>query len=311
MGDQINTVRGPISKGDIGLADAHGHLWISSLPSQANTSAPVLDDLDSIQGELAEFYQAGGRTVVDCQPGSCGRDANQLVNLSLSTNVNVIACTGFHLKRYYPEGHWLWSTDEQTAQAYFEGEIVRGVAESDRRAQHIHAGVLKIALTDMPDLHTIKLMRAAARTSRETGISILVHTERGAWAEELPRFFEKDNIDPARLIISHLDKRPDFQLHSELARSGALLVYDTFLRTKYWPEQNVWPLIEKMVAAGLEGHLALGLDAAERNLWRFAGGQGITYLPEQIVPRLSQMGLSHQQVRQLTGENLARALSAQ
>ncbi len=310
MRDQLATVRGPVSREAIGLADAHGHLWISRVPGQADLAAPVLDDYDAIQTELAEFYQSGGRTVVDCQPGSCGRDANQLVRLSLATNVHIIACTGFHLKRYYPDGHWLWSADEQAAQASFQDEIVRGMAETLPSGQPIRAGLIKVAVTDAPDPQTLQLMRGAAGASRETGASILIHTERGAWAEELPAFFDRQGIAPDKLIICHIDKRPDPQLHFELARSGALLVYDTFLRQKYRPEENVWPLIEKMVAAGLEKQLALGLDAANRNEWRFAGGQGIAYLPRQIVLRLFKMGLSTRQVRRLTGENLAHALLA-
>ncbi len=310
MEGRIWTVRGPIFRAQMGLTDAHGHLWIRKVAGSPDPSAPVLDDYEAIQKELVEFYLAGGRTVIDCQPGDCGRDVNRLVQLSISTDVHVVACTGFHLERYYPVGHWLWSATEQAAQAFFYGELSGGVRESLHGEQPVRAGVIKIAIAKAPAAPTIRLMCAAASASREAVVAILVHTERGAWVEHLPTFFSDRGVSPAKLILCHVDKRPDFQLHCELARAGALLVYDTFLRDKYQPDKNVWPLIEKMVAAGLEEHVALGLDAADRSLWRFAAGPGIAYLPNTIVQRLFQMGLTSRQIRRLTDENLAQALSS-
>ncbi len=309
MGDRIWTVRGYVSRNQIGLADAHGHLWVEKVAGRSDPAAPILDDPESIEKELAGFHSAGGQTVVDCQPGDCGRNANRLLQLSIRTGVKVIACTGFHLERYYAGGHWLWSATEQAAHVFFHGELIGGVRESVPGEPPIRAGVIKVAITQTPDAQTIRLMHAAASASCVTGAAILVHTEQGAGAEHLPTFFADVGVSPAKLMLCHMDKRPDFELHSELARSGVLLVYDTFLRDKYLPETNVWPLIERMAAANLEEHVALALDAADRRLWRFGGGGGIAYLPERLVPRLFEMGLIRRQVRRLTGENLSRVLS--
>jgi phosphotriesterase-related protein len=90
-----------------------------------------------------------------------------------------------------------------------------------------------------------------------------------------------------------VDKRPDPGLHRELAQAGALLGYDTFVRSKYKPEQNVWPLLFDLVDDNLADHIAIGLDLAQSSMWRHYDGEpGLVALPDQILPRLYHHGLS-------------------
>ncbi|MFH1185812.1 MAG: hypothetical protein V1755_12370, partial [Chloroflexota bacterium] len=77
----VMTVQGPAAYETLGITDAHNHVWISPVPG-ANPSGPVLDQFDAIQRELVEYREAGGKTLLDCQPGGCGRDANKLLALS-------------------------------------------------------------------------------------------------------------------------------------------------------------------------------------------------------------------------------------
>jgi predicted metal-dependent phosphotriesterase family hydrolase len=98
-------------------------------------------------------------------------------------------------------------------------------------------------------------------------------------------------------------------LHRELARAGALLGYDTFVRPKYDPDRGVWPLIKALVADGLGDHIAVGLDLAIASNWRRYGGQpGMLALAEQILPRLRAEEMSEPVIRQVTGENIAQRL---
>ena len=59
--------------------------------------------------------------MLDCQPPGCGRDANMLVQLSRESGVNIIACTGFHRKKYYPQDYELFAWKaEQVAEFFIE-----------------------------------------------------------------------------------------------------------------------------------------------------------------------------------------------
>ncbi len=83
----VNTVLGPLSHLVFGITDAHNHVWIDPIDGAAKGS-PVLNDQEMITRELGEYIKAGGKTILDCQPGGCGRDANLLMDLSITSGVN-------------------------------------------------------------------------------------------------------------------------------------------------------------------------------------------------------------------------------
>jgi phosphotriesterase-related protein len=308
---RMMTVNGPLALDEAGVTDAHSHAWIAPVAG-AEPGSPVLFDQTAITAELIDFRQAGGGTLIDCQPGGCGRDGRMLVELSRASGVHIVACTGFHLKRYHPPGYWLWQAGVDEARAYFVSEIADGLRETLELAQPVRAGFIKIAceanLDDMPAAP----LEAAALASLETGAAIEVHTERGAAAEKIVSLFVNRGLSPDRLIICHIDKRPDPGLHRALAEQGVLLEYDTFFRPKYRPEQHVWPLLEKMVAGGFERQVALATDLADAALWsRLGKGPGLAGLLTQIVPQLQDIGFKPATIKRLAGENIASRLARQ
>jgi phosphotriesterase-related protein len=241
------TVTGEVPVETVTMADAHAHAWIKPPPNVLDDDPPVLDNYDAIVDELQEFRRAGGTTLVDCQPGGCGRDARMLANLGEVTGLHITATTGFHLKKYYPLESWLWTATEQEAAAYFLEELTVGISES---SSTVRATTIKVGFEGVVDGQVRTLIEAAAQASRQTGATILVHTERGRDVEKLVSFFAESGIPPTRLYLCHVDKRPDTGLHRELAQAGVLLGYDTFLRPQYAPDENVWPLLKTMIDAG-------------------------------------------------------------
>jgi len=303
---KLQTVTGPVAVEDVGLVDGHGHGWIKP-PEGVNPDIRLeLDDYEAIEIELRDFRTAGGTALVDCQPGGCGRDARVLARLAEATGLHITATTGFHQRKYYPASDWLWSVSGEEAAAYFTEELSVGTRES---GGIFPATTIKVGYEGVIEGQSRVLMEAAAEAARQTGAAVLVHTERGVNVEALPSFFGDQGVATNRLYICHVDKRPDFALHRDLAQAGALLGYDTFVRPKYTPEQGVWPLIKKMVAAGLAHRVAIGLDLAVPSLWRHCGGwPGMMALPEQILQRLRAEGISEPIIAQLTGQNVARHL---
>jgi predicted metal-dependent phosphotriesterase family hydrolase len=107
-----------------------------------------------------------------------------------------------------------------------------------------------------------------------------------------------------------MDKRPDFGLQKELARLGVLLEYDTFYRPKYKPVANLWPLLERMVDAGLSDRIALATDMAEAELYHFiGGGAGLGSLPGEILSQLQERGIPEADRNNMVGGNIARRLA--
>jgi phosphotriesterase-related protein len=270
---------------ELGIVDAHSHLWISP-QAVLGEGAEFLDQEEGINKELVAYRQSGGGAQIDCQPLGAGRDANQLQRLSLSSGVPVIASTGFHLRRYYPEGSKIWEMDIEDSIELFRSEIKEGLIET-REGQPVYPGMIKIAIEESLDLSPISLLEAAVRVCQESGLLIQMHTEKGAGLEEVLTFFEGQDLDPDRLVIAHIDKKPDLGLHMELASAGYLLEYDTFFREKYDPEKNLWPLIRKMVDAGHSDSLALATDQADPAMWKtFGTGPGLPGFVNVIKKRL-------------------------
>ncbi|MCW2954362.1 MAG: aryldialkylphosphatase [Conexibacter sp.] len=290
--------------------DAHAHLWISRVEG-GPADAPVLDDAPAIRDELAAFAAAGGRAAIDCQPPGAGRDARRLVWLAEQTGVAVVAATGFHLRRYHAEADSPWTRDADLLVDRFTAELTVGMEDPDGGRLAARAGVVKAAHAGTLGRDGERMLVAAAAAAHAAGALLVIHTERGAGVEGLAALLLEQPLPAASVMLCHVDKRPDARLHAELARAGFLLEYDTFMRPKYAPRDNVWPLLEALLADGHERSIACALDLADHALWRFGGDPvGMAGLPDVVAPELRRRGAGPAQVRRLTGANVVDRLQA-
>lgn len=303
------TVTGPLAPNQASITDAHNHLWIEPVLG-AGAGAPVLNSRGPIVSELKDYRRAGGRTIVDCQPRGSGRDGRMLMELADASGVHIIAATGYHLQRYYPSDFWLFDASAEEASEFFVGELMLSLEETRAMYQTARAGFIKMACEKTVRASSQSLMEAVAIAASETGAAVEIHTERGADAENIVSTMVRFGLAPQRIVLCHMDKLPDFALHRALAERGVMLEYDTFYRPKYQPEENVWPLLERMIAANLWGQVAVATDMAEPKMWsRMGGGPGLAGLITQIQPRLERLGTAREVVEGLIGGNIARRLA--
>ena len=305
----VMTVLGPVPYNCLGITDAHNHVWIEAIPEAAQ-DIPVLDQFELILKELIEYHKTGGETLLDCQPGGCGRDGKKLVALSKLSKVDILACTGFHRKKYYPQDYWFWGASAQKVCDYLCSELESGLIETMNTPSPVKAGFIKIALestwADCPQ----PALEGAASAAYKTKALLEIHTEKGALAEKACIYFMDKGVLPNQLVMCHMDKRPDISLHMALANLGVLLEYDTFYRPKYRPTSNLWPLIERMVSEGLSARIALATDMAETALYRYiGGGPGLSSLPGEIQAQLKVRGITEIARKQMLGGNIARRLA--
>ena len=309
MEKKVISVLGPISPEAMGFTDAHNHLWIAPLQTQVEDT-PVLHQERLILDELLLYQEAGGTSQVDCQPGGAGRDGNKLKTLSKASNVNVIACTGFHLWKYYPDDSGLWNLDVDQAADYFSSEIFEGMEETRENDQPVHPGFIKIAVRDDIEKSPLKLIEAAVATSILSGYLIEMHTEKGSNVEKFVELLISMGMSLDRLVICHIDKRPDLELHKELAQAGCTLEYDTFFRPKYNPDKNLWKLVFEMIGAGYQKSIVFATDLADRHLWETMGnGPGLAGFITQIKNRLEKEDLEQEIIFNLMGRNIANRLA--
>ena len=114
-------------------------------------------------------------------------------------------------------------------------EITEGLIETLNMDRKIKPGLIKIPFLGTLDGAYKVLTDAAIFAAGQTGIPLLVHTEQGLNVEWFCDYLEEKKIMPQKVVLSHMDKRPDVKLHEKLAAKGYYLEYDTFLREKYNP----------------------------------------------------------------------------
>ncbi|MFN3485745.1 MAG: hypothetical protein ACK44W_09720, partial [Planctomycetota bacterium] len=114
----VRTVLGDIPPESLGTCLSHEHLIID--PSYVTQLSPDLrlPSVENAVRELLAVRAAGGRAAVDCMPCDAGRNILKLAEISRQSGLHVIAATGLHRTRYYPEGHWRYRlTPEELATA--------------------------------------------------------------------------------------------------------------------------------------------------------------------------------------------------
>lgn len=289
MHGEVTTVAGPMPASQLGVVDAHDHLFLDTpaMPDDAFT------DVARTTAEAAAARDSGIGTIADMTPIGLGRRPALLRAVSEATGVAIVAATGYHRDAHYPDGHWVAAAPVEQLADRILRDLEVGMHPTDwddpeaapdaARAGAIKAGCSYHHASDAER----RRLEAAAIGSLRTGAAILVHCEIGTFAHEIVTILTEHGVAPGRIILGHMDRNPDPELHAEIASRGAFLEYDTIGRTKYHPDSVVLDLVEAVAGGGHGDRLLLGLDSGRRSMLRaYGGGPGMRYLMDVFVPRL-------------------------
>jgi predicted metal-dependent phosphotriesterase family hydrolase len=309
----VETTLGALQAERLGRVNAHDHVIIDGGLTVVKEPDFRLDSVEKAIEEIGRWREAGGGAIVDTMPFGCGRDVEKLVAVSRATGIPIIVPTGFQKSSYYLPDHWQHRYEEGTIADLLIAECAEGVDVENYdgpivRRSHIKAGIIKVAGDyQVVKQTTRKLIRAVGRAHRATGVPVLVHTEAGTAAELLLDLLEDAGVPPRRVVLSHVDRNPDFVLHQRLAQRGAFLQYDTPGRVKYQPENVVIGLMRRLLEAGYGGNLLLGGDLARRSYWKaYGGGPGYDYLLASFTERLRREGFVEEELTTIWQVNPVR-----
>jgi predicted metal-dependent phosphotriesterase family hydrolase len=299
----ISTVTGRIDPAQLGPTDCHDHLFIRGGMPVLRYPDFRLDDYDKIRADTAEFHVAGGRAIIEMSPIDWGRDAMSMARLSRETGVHIIAATGFHKLFYYSDIHWVYAYREQQIARLIAAEIIEGMDTHEYAGPIVErtdarAGVIKVGTqTDHFSPTEEKLLSAVAAAHHATGAPILTHTDEGALAmEQVDRLIGYGV--PANCIgLSHMDRRLDLGLHTELAARGVFLEYDALTRVTKGFDHSTLTLVLGMVEAGHGSQVLLGGDISRQGYWTsYGGAPGLAFLVGEFRRRLAAAGLTAAQI---------------
>lgn len=278
----VRTVLGDVDASSLGVTYFHEHA-IAQPPRHHPRWVPdlVLDDVELASRELAEFAAAGGSCLVDGSTVDYGRDVAALAEVSRRSGCHIVATAGHNKAAFFTPEIERASIDE--LEDRLAADITSGADGTGHRAGILKFGTSLEHMTPAEE----RAARAACRVQRATGAPLYTHTEAGSYALEQLDLIVGEGVDPTRVCIGHLDRRPDPEYLLEVARRGPWLGIDQVGKTKYLADDDRIELIIGLVEAGLRRRVLISGDLARRsNLAAYGGGPGLRHIVCTFVPRL-------------------------
>lgn len=316
----IQTVLGPVKEEELGVCLPHEHIWCDQnygprMNLIGTTRDPAgfmkLDNFDRVASELKAYKAAGGGALVEVTCDGWGRDLDTLARLSEAAEVHIVSTSGYYIEPHIPYFVDDWSV-ERVAD-HITGEIEKGVGQSGRRC-----GLFKSAIhRARVEAIELKVLKAVAIAQKRTGAAITTHTT-GSRRMEVPggtvgvhqlEILKAEGVDPSRLIVGHVDERPDIDVLSSLADEGCFIQFDVIGKEHYVLDQTRAELVHALIERGYVNHLMLSHDRNRDYEMRYGGSTGYCHIFETFLPRLRKLGVSDEQINTMMVLNPARALS--
>jgi len=306
-GGTVSTVAGPVAAASLGVTLTHEHVLVDFVG--ADRVSPSRYDRDAAFARalphLERIYSLGCRTLVECTPAYLGRDPELLRRLSRASKLRILTNTGYYGAaddKFLPP-HAFTEDPDQLAARWIR-EAREGLDGTGIRPAFMKIGVDAGPLSDVDG----KLVRAAARTHRATGLPIYSHTGNGVAALAQVAVLEAERAPLSAFVWVHAQNESDQAVHVQVGRRGA------------------WVSFDGVSAQSLERHLGNVLAMREARLldrvlvsqdagWYHVGEpDGGTYRPHDLIftdflPALRARGLTEREITQVMIENPRRVFT--
>lgn len=312
----IETVLGPIDPAQLGPTDCHDHLFIREAEPVRLEPDFLLDDVDAAVEEAHSVVDAGGAALLDCMPLGVGRHADGLVEVAKRTGLTVLAVTGFHRDAFYDPAHWARSATADALTEIVVSEHISGMGPEQYDApggerSSARPAAIKVATSgETPTEFEAKLTDVVGAAAAETGLPVITHTETPAGARHQLAVLAGHGVPAERVILSHMDRHCDLAELAEICASGATVCLDWMGRLDRRPDEVILELAAGLVEAGLGDRVVLGQDLPRRQYWRaYGGGPGLAHMFRTVVPTMSGMGFTQDQIDDILVHTPRRVLS--
>lgn len=306
----IETVLGPIAPEDLGVTLVHEHLEAVAPPG-FYSGGESTDIGDLVEAAVRPLEHLGVGALVDLTGRGridSGHDFAKLADLASRLPVHVVAGFSFY------KDPWLERAGNLDLDDLTSLYVVAAKGEDDGAVKGVfgEVGTSLDVITDREELH----LRAVARAHLETGLAISTHCTLGTMGLEQTRILADEGADLSRVVIGHLDLRPDLAYLEQILATGASIGFDTF--GKEWFDYQVpgsegqgggeyvkWAFhrsddrrveaLAELCRLGYSGQVVLSTDMSGAESWlnpATHGRFGYAYLPSVILPRLEAAGVT-------------------
>jgi phosphotriesterase-related protein len=312
---QVETLRGPIDTTQLGFTLMHEHVF--TLSDGVNENFPSLWDEEqqtaSAREKLRDMAGVGVRTMVDLSVLGNGRNIPLVQRVVGDIPLNVIVATGLYTYDEVPR-HFR-SRDADYLADLFVRDIVEGI-----QGTNVKAAILKCA-TDKPGVTegVEKVLRAAARAHRRTGVPISTHThsptKRGL---EQQAIFKEEGVDLDRVVIGHSGDSEDIDYLQQLLKAGSYIGMDRFGVDVYLTTEKRVAVIARLCELGYAERMVLSHDASCYIDWFPMEAMQATvpnwhfrHISQDVLPALRAAGVSEEQIGLMTVGNPRRIFERQ
>jgi phosphotriesterase-related protein len=320
---QVETVRGPIATGDLGVVLMHEHVFVLSPEIMANypegwgdEAAREADAVDKLNALAA----IGVDTIVDPTVIGLGRYIPRIQRVAAQTELQIVVATGVYTYNDVPmyfhfTGPGTGMGGPETMTELFVRDITEGIADTG-----VKAAILKCA-TDEPGVTpgVERVLRAVAQAHHLSGVPITTHTHaptrRGL---EQQRIFAEEGVDLRRVIIGHSGDTTDLGYLEELIAGGSYLGMDRFGLDAMLSFDDRVDTVARMCERGHADKMVLSHDASCHIDWLpeavlpFAlPNWHFLHIHNDVLPALRQRGVTEDQITTMLVDNPRAIFSGQ
>lgn len=302
MSSSVMSVLGPVSDDALGFTLPHEHLQLN-LHRLSRSRDGYLDDLGLAIIEAQQFKDAGGSTLVDLTTDCFGRDPLMLRQVAEETGLNIIMGCGYYRNPYIDP-----AVEKSSVRAITEwilSEIEHGVGDTG-----IYPGVIgengceREWVTPLEE----RALRGAARAQRITGMPMSLHATQTPIGLELLTILEEEGADLRQVVVSHCDNYPDPDFHEAVAKRGAFVEFDRHDPRWPWHQQRRVNGMRELANRGYLDRILLSHDICHVSERAAYQGPGYTYVIQEVVHQLRDVGFSDEEVEVMTVQNPQRWL---
>ena len=306
----VMTVTGPVEADKLGFTLIHEHIFLD-LRNDLWLSDRMLNDRELAYEELMRYKAAGGVTLVDQTPGGLRGDRNRILpvkhpiairEMAERTGLQIVLGCGWYREPYLHRA----KTDE------IAEEIVRDVMVGID-GTNVRAGIIGEIGAHSNYISAVeeRVLRAAARAQKKTGVSLSTHQSEGNVALDQLDILDHEGVDLRRVICSHVASGPTDEYAIAIARRGPFVSIEGIgsFRPRY--QEKVIQRILYIVEQGYIDHLLLSHDVCVQPMYAANGGGGYAFISTSWLPLLKERGLSDEQIHRIMVENPRRALTGE
>lgn len=303
----VMTVRGRIAAHELGATLPHEHVLLDFVGADQISRDRYNQDVvyDAVLPFVQQAKDLGCETLVECTPQWIGRDVILLRRLSRATDLHILTNTGYYgagRNKFLPR-HAFTDSILQLSGRWI-AEWLDGIDETGIRPGFIKIGVDSGRLSD---IHR-KLIRAAARTHLNTGLTIAAHTGDGVAALDELATLREEGVAGHAFIWVHAQNEADEDSHLRAAEQGAWVEFDHVSSKDL--QQHI-TMIQAMKTRGFLGRVLVSHDAGWYEVDQPNGG---TFRPfdtvfTELIPALRAANFTEAEVRQLMVDNPREAFA--